>query len=77
MKKVEETEIVFKRGEIYSIDSTDIIPRSFHAEHFRKPKYKENPVMYGSVHNPNDIDDLSEYDYCIKSITMKYTIYTN
>lgn len=79
MKAQKQQTITFHRGQLYMTERVDLLPAEFVVSHFRKPTFKEQHA--GGINTcgniTNNTDDLSYYEYCIKSIQMKYTVYYN
>lgn len=73
MKEVKKIEIEFKRGGLYPIENTMLCPPEYETTHFRKPTFKEE--NYGD--KSNNVNDYSDYNYCVKGIKIVTKVYTN
>lgn len=77
MKATEKRTFGFTKGKIYLIESTAIVPSELQPIHFRKPTYKEEGLDTEYARSqPDKVNDVSDFDYCVKSIKITYTIYT-
>lgn len=67
MKLVSTTTFVFKKGHSYLIEDTIGYPH----EYFKKPtSIKEDPSRKYTGLKDGDIDELSNYDICVKSFKV-------
>lgn len=73
MKVQAKLKMGYKRGVKYAVEQVMYLPDNYQNDFFRKPTFKEDDVYPYT----NEVNDLSDFFVCTKSISVSTKVYHN